>query len=186
MPSTGGLTRVTAGGVLVAAGLWAASANIAPDATTHATQGYNVYEGDVAVLTDGLYPGNAADPGTFTWASKGNLVFQFEAPRTIERLRLFVGEDAGRYVAVAYRGAVFSEGGQTDASAAEFVADAIDLSMAQNTWVELVFPAGTQADYLELSTESGATFYEVEILGVDGEGTPVLPASWGTLKRERR
>lgn len=169
-------------GLLGAAALWAATTNIAPDAVTHATHGYNVFEGDLASLTDGLYPGNAADSGAFTVETKGNLVFAFGQSRAIDRVRLYVGDNAGRYAAVAYRGARYdTDSGQTDASAAEFVADALDESMAQNAWVELAFPTDTRADYVEVNTQSGATFYEIQILA-DGGSTPVQPVSWAAVK----
>ena len=58
MRKKGVLGRIAAWSLLVAVGLGATGVNIAPDAMTRATQGYNEYEGDTAVLTDGLYPGN--------------------------------------------------------------------------------------------------------------------------------
>ena len=57
--------------VLSAVWLWAAGANIAPDAVTRATQGYNTYAGELAFLTDGLTPDNSDRAGVFAWPTKG-------------------------------------------------------------------------------------------------------------------
>lgn len=169
--------------LLPATWLWASQANIAPDAVTRATQGYNTYSGKLAFLTDGLYPDNSGEPGIFAWPTKGNLVFQFEAPRRVAGLRLCVGEDAGSYAAVAYLGARFGEGGQTETGDGAMVADAYSLDFRADTWVELAFPPGTRTDYIELITESGAQFYEIEILTPDSEPTAVPRVSWGQVKQ---
>lgn len=168
------------------AGLGAAEVNIAPDAVTSATQGYNYYEGDLSFLTDGLYPGNSDRPGAFIWPTKGNLVFQFAEPRQVSSLRIYVGDDAGIYTVLAYRGARLGESGQTETGNAELVADAFNADLQVNAWVELPLPPGTLTDYIELGTQSSAKFYEVEILSWVAEPTQVSASSWGAIKGLRR
>ena len=173
--------------LIVVAGLVEASGvNIAPDAVTRATEGYNEYRGDLSFLTDGLYPGNSDQAGVFAWPTKGNLVFQFDQPRPVAGLRLYVGNDAGAYQVTAYLGAHFGESGQTETSGAVVVADTANFDFEENTWVELAFPAGTVSDYIELSTESGAEFYEIEILAPGTDATQVNRLSWGEIKAGAR
>ncbi|MBT4504427.1 MAG: hypothetical protein HOC74_42270 [Gemmatimonadetes bacterium] len=138
-------------------------ANLAPDAVTRATQGYNDYEGEIGHLVDGLYPGNG--PGKpFIWPGKGDLTFQFEQLHLVAGLRLFVGADGGIYEVTAYQGAYLDEDGQTEAGQARVVGGAVNFELVENAWVELKFEEPVEADYLELATESSAIFYEVEIL----------------------
>jgi hypothetical protein len=168
--------------LLSSAWLWAAGSNIAPDALTRATQGYNTYSGELAFLTDGLTPDNSDQPGVFAWPTKGNLVFEFDAPLVIEGVRIRVGADAGSYAAIAYVGARYGESGQTETADGAFVADAYDTDMRSDVWVELAFPADTVTDYIELITESGAQFYEIEITGGRPPSTEVRTHSWGQVK----
>ena len=168
--------------VLAAAGLGAAEVNIAPDAVTRATQGYNTHEGELAFLTDGLYPDNSDAAEAFIWPTKGNLIFEFDAPHEVAGVRLYIGSDAGSYAAVAYLGATFGESGQTETAVAEMVADVYDFEYVPNTWVEMAFPADTETDYIELITESGAEIYEIEILTAAPEPTGVTAESWGGIK----
>ena len=140
------------------------SANLAPDAVTRATQGYNEYEGEIGYLVDGLYPGNGSTGEPFVWPGKGNLTFQFEQLRLIAGLRLYVGGDGGVYEVTAYQGAYLDEEGQTETSQARAVGDAANFELVENAWVELGFEEPVEADFIELATESGAIFYEVEIL----------------------
>jgi len=187
MRKRGVFGRIAAWSLLVAAGLGATEVNIAPDAVTRATQGYNEYEGDTAVLTDGLYPGNGDGAESIVVNSKLNLTFQFDEPRMIAGLRLYVGEDSGAYQAFAYLGATFGDNGQTEVGeGAELVADAVDFEFETGTWVDLTFAASVEADYIELSVESGAEIYEVEILVPGGESTAVEALSWGTVKSLQR
>lgn len=186
MTNRGAWGRILIGSVLVAVAIGAAEVNIAPDAVTRATQGYNIYEGELALLTDGLYPGNGDAAEAFVWPTKGNLIFQFDAPHPVAGLRLYIGEDAGSYAAVAYLGATFGESGQTETAGAEMVADVYDFDFVANTWVELDFPPDTETDYIELITESGAEIYEIEILTVAPEPTVVKAGTWGEIKRQHR
>ena len=140
------------------------SVNIAPDAVTRATQGYNEYEGEIGHLVDGLYPGNGRMGEPFIWPGKGNLTFQFEQLQLVAGLRLFVGADGGVYEVTAYQGAYLDEEGQIETSQARVVGEAVNFELVENSWVELEFEGPVEADFLELATESGAIFYEVEIL----------------------
>ena len=62
------------------------------------------------------------------------------------------------------------------------MADVYDFDFQPNTWVDLTFPADTVTDYIEFVTESGAEFYEIEILSSATPGTEVRPLSWGQVK----
>ena len=178
----GDLGRVLIWTILVAAALGAAEVNIAPDALTQATRGFNTFEGELAYLTDGLYPGNSEMAGALTWPTKGNLVFQFDAPRSVVGIRLAIGENAGRYLVMAYLDARFGKSGRTEMPpGAQVVADAYDSDLAANTWVELAFPPGTETDYIEVITESGADIYEIEILTVVPEPTVAEVEWWGGI-----
>ena len=168
---------------LSAVWLWASGVNIAPDAVTRATRGYNTFAGELAFLTDGLTPDNSERAGVFAWPTKGNLIFQFAAPRSVTGLRLRVGADAGSYGAFAYLGAEFGESGQTETTDESLVADAYDFDFQADTWVNLIFSAVTETDYIELMTQSGAEFYEIEILAAAPEPTVVRALSWGQIKQ---
>ena len=157
--------------------------NIAPDAVTRATQGYNVFEGQLASLTDGLHPANHGAAASFYWPTKGNLVFQFTQPEPVIGVRVYVGSDGGAYQVRAYIGAVFTEEGQTGVGEATLLADAHDASFAKNGWVELAFAGPVETDYLELATDSGAELYEIEILAPPGHRPTAIPqASWAAIK----
>ncbi len=170
--------------ILPVAWIWASQINIAPDALTQATRGYNTYEGELAYLTDGLYPDNADRPGLFVWPTKGNLIFQFDTPRPVVELRLCVGADAGSYAVIAYReGAEYGDSGQTETAHGAIFIDVYNSDFLANTWVEIPLPPGTETDYIELMTESGAEFYEVEILTAGSLPTPVPELNWGQIKR---
>ena len=168
--------------LFLGAWLGADQVNIAPDAVTRATEGYNEYEGDLAYLTDGLHPGNHEDAGAFVWPSKGNLIFEFEEARPMAGMRIYVGDDAGYYWIAAYRGAFFGETGQTNAAEAVLVADVNALDQQANTWVEVAFPPESEADYIEMQTQSSAAFYEIEILQPAADPSAVRAVSWAGVK----
>ena len=172
-----------AGLLLSSAWLWAAGTNIAADAITRATRGYNTYSGKLVYLTDNLTPENSDLAGVFAWETKGNLIFQFETPQTVAGIRLRVGSDAGSYAVFAYLGANYGESGQTETTDEALVADVYDFDFLPNTWVDLTFPTDTVTDYIELVTEGGAEFYEIEILSTARAPTAVRAPSWGQIKR---
>lgn len=162
--------------------LGATDTNIAPDAVTRATTGYNQFTGTLACLTDGRTPDNTDKADVFAWPSKGNLVFTFDVAHPVQSVRLRVGADAGSYGVVAYLGARYGASGQTEIPEGAFVADAYDMNFATDSWVELALPPDTLTDYIEVITESGAQFYEVEILSAVSTPTDVPAFSWGQVK----
>ena len=166
--------------VILVAFAWASERNIAPDALTRATQGYNQYEGELRWLSDGVYPDNNSGASAFIWPNKGNLVFQFDAPYRVLGLRLRVGADAGLYQVWAYKNAEYGADGQTAGANMEVLADAVNDQFAENAWVDLLFERAVETDYIELSTSQGAEFFEVEILGA--EQTAVWQISWADIK----
>jgi len=172
--------------LLAVASSQATSVNIAPDALTHATEGYHTYVGELAYLTDGRYPGHGEQPGVFAWPSVGNLVFQLTEPRRVSGMRLYVGRDAGYYEVAAFRGARFGANGQTDSWGAEMVAVAANSDLQTDAWILLPFPPGTLADYLELSTDDSAEFYEIEVLADAPQPTAVSASSWAGVKTTPR
>ena len=88
---------------------------------------------------------------------------------------------------IAYLDARFGKSGRTEMPpGAQVVADAYDSDLAANTWVELAFPPGTETDYIEVITESGADIYEIEILTVVPEPTVAEVEWWGGIKAGSR
>ena len=172
--------------LLIAAWLGAGERNISPDAVTRATTSARTYQGRLSFLSDGHHPGNSEAPGAFAWPSDGNLSFQFDEPRPIAALRIYVGEDAGYYWLTAYRSAPPDETGQTNAADAVVVADTSALDLLVNTWVEMPFPPAAEADYVVVRTVDSATFYEIEILMPETDPSAVTPESWGIIKAGRQ
>ncbi|MCY3788128.1 MAG: hypothetical protein OXH63_05005, partial [Gemmatimonadetes bacterium] len=80
--------------------LGAASRNITPDAVTRATI-WNSHEGDPDVLGDGKVPQDA-NALPFIWKTKGILVFAWEEPLQLEKLRIYVGAIGNNYQVRAY------------------------------------------------------------------------------------
>ncbi len=156
--------------------------NLAPDAITRATEGYNEHEGEIALLTDGRHPDNDGAAGVFVWPNKGNLTFALPRPEQVSSLRIYVGDDAGAYQATAYGGASYGDEGQTVTEGATVSARVTNFDFATNAWVDLAFPAGTTTDYIELSTSQGAQFYEIEIWADGQVVTGVRPQTWGEVK----
>ena len=164
----------------VAVGLaWAALQNVAPDAVTKATT-YNPYEGDISVLTDGKYPGNDPNPGSFRWLSKGILAVELPRPMELKEFRIYVGEEAGGYKVKAYLGGKLNPEGLGRSPEGELKAEVEDASYATDTWVTLKFPPGTVADNLEFWTFGAAEFYEMQILVASKEA--VEECTWGKVK----
>ena len=92
--------------------------------------------------------------------------------------------DAGSYAVIAYReGAEYGDSGQTETAHGAIFIDVYNSDFLANTWVEIPLPPGTETDYIELMTESGAEFYEVEILTAGSQPTPVPELNWGQIKR---
>ena len=78
---------------------------------------------------------------------------------------------------------VAGDSGQTETAHGAIFIDVYNSDFLANTWVEIPLPPGTETDYIELMTESGAEFYEVEILTAGSQPTPVPELNWGQIKR---
>lgn len=171
--------------VLLASGVvWALGRNVAPDAVTKATEGYNVYTGKLAYLTDGKYPGNDEAPGIFQWGNKGILVFELPKPVLISEVRLYVGEYAASYIVTFFLGATLGADGQSRDPEGERKGIVENYDYVTHQWVSLKPEAPMLADYVQLETMGGPEMYEVEIL-VE-EGTSIQPSSWGLVKSRFR
>ena len=169
-------------GLLLAGGVWATGLrNVGPDAVTKATEGYNLYTGELATLTDGRHPDNDESPGIFQWGNKGLLVFELPVPVSISEVRVRVGENAAPYIATFYLGAKLGADGQARDPEGERKEIVENYEFGTHQWVSLKPESPIVADYVELDTMNGPEMYEVEIWVEDGT-TPVQPSSWGLVK----
>ena len=171
-----------AGMVLVMLSLaFASGENLMTDAVTRATN-WNEYEGELGALSDGKHPENSADPEVFLWPIKGILIFEFEKPVEIARVRIYVGEESGGYILSAYLGGHTEQSGGREPEGTR-IAKVENAEYKTNGWTVFEFPAGTAVDNLELSTIGESHFYEIEMLGP--EPTSVEMRSWGRIKHLR-
>jgi hypothetical protein len=159
--------------------LHAAGRNIAPDALTRATT-WNSHTGDLSLLADGRFPPQQAQP--FVWQTKGILVFEWDEPQTIERVRLYVGQVGNNYQVRAYLGGRLDPTGTLRDPEGVQTALVEENSRLLDQWVEVLLPPGTRADNLELWNLGSTEFYEVEILVQADASTAVDRQSWGRLK----
>ena len=159
----------------------AASRNIAPDAVTRATI-WNSHEGDLDVLGDGKVP---QDTGAlpFTWKTKGILVFAWEEPLQLEKLRIYVGAIGNDYQVRAYLGGRLDETGTLREPEGVLTALIEENARAVDQWIEIHFLPDTTADNLELWALGPTVFYEVEIYVRSPDGTAIEKLSWGKIKR---
>ena len=160
--------------------LGAASHNIAPDAVTRATI-WNSYEGHPDVLGDGKVPQDA-DALPFTWKTKGILVFAWEKPLQLEKLRIYVGAIGNYYQVRAYLGGRLDETGTLREPEGVLTALIEEDARAVDQWIEIYFPPDTMADNLELWTLGPTVFYEVEIYVHSSDATAIERLSWGKIK----
>ena len=167
--------------VLAGGAAWALGRNIAPDAVTKATEGYNLYTGELTYLTDGKVPDNDEAPGVFQWGNKGILVFELPEPVAISEVRICVGEHAAPYIVTFFSGAKLGADGQSQDPEGERKGIVENYDYVTHQWVSLKPETPVVADYVELETMNGPEMYEVEILIEDGT-TPVQPSSWGLIK----
>ena len=130
--------------------LGAASRNITPDAVTRATI-WNSHEGDPDVLGDGKVPQDA-DALPFTWKTKGILVFAWEEPLQLEKLRIYVGAIGNDYQVRTYLGGRLDETGTLREPEGVQTALIEENARAVGQWIEIYFPPDTMADNLELWT----------------------------------
>ena len=171
-------------GLLLAGVVWAAGLrNVAPDAVTKATEGYNFYTGELAYLTDGKHPGNDESPEIFQWGNKGILVFELPEPVSISEVRICVGENAAPYAVTFSLGTKLGADGQSKDPEGERKGTVENYDFATHQWVSLKPESPVVADYVELDTMNGPEMYEVEIW-VEDETTPVQPSSWGLVKTQ--
>ena len=162
--------------------VWALTRNVAPDAITKATEGYNTYTGELAYLTDGKFPGNDDAPGIFKWDNKGFIIFELAQPVPISEVRINIGESAGPYTITFFLGAKLSEDGQTRNPEGEDQGYVLNYDQTPHQWVSLKPDVPIVADYMQLDTFGSPDIYEVEILAE--EGTSVQPASWGWIRSQ--
>ncbi|OPX25550.1 MAG: hypothetical protein B1H02_01200 [Candidatus Latescibacteria bacterium 4484_107] len=170
------------GGVLLVGVVWAIGLrNVAPDAVTKATEGYNFYTGDLAYLTDGKTPDNDESPGIFQWGNKGLLVFELSEPVAISEVRVCVGDNPAWYIVTFFLGAKLGPDGQSQDPEGEQKGIVENFDFLTHQWVSLKPESPVVADYVQLETMNGPEMYEVEIW-VEDETTPVRPSSWGLVK----
>ena len=167
--------------ILVTIGIvWAPTRNVAPDAVTKATQGSNVYWGELVYLTDGKYPGNDDSPGVFQWGNKGIVVFELPEPVPIVEIRVYVGENPASFIATFFLGTRLAADGLSHDPEGERKGYIENYGFLTHQWVSLKSEVSIVADYVELETIGGPEMYEVEILAEDG--TSVQLSSWGFIK----
>lgn len=171
--------------VLLAVGVaWALGRNIAPDAVTKATEGYNLYTGELAYLTDGRHPDNDEAPGVFQWGNKGIIVFELLEPVAISEVRLYVGDHPASYIGTFFLGAKLGADGQSRDPKGERKGIVENYDFMTHQWVRLKPEVPVYADYVQIETMGGPEMYEVEILVEDG--TLVQPSAWGLVKARFR
>ncbi len=163
--------------------LGAASRNITPDAVTRATI-WNSHEGELDVLGDGKVPQDA-DALPFTWTTKGILVFAWEEPLQLKKLRIYVGAIGNNYEVRAYLGGRLDETGTLREPEGVQTALLQENARAVDQWIEIYFPPNTAADNLELWTLGPTIFYEVEIYVRSPGDTAIERLSWGKIKMEQ-
>ena len=161
--------------------LGASSRNIAPDAVSRATI-WNSHVGALVLLQDGKVPPQDVDAQPFTWETKGILVFVWEEPLELEKLRIYVGDIGNNYEVRSYLGGRLDESGTLREPEGERTALVAADSRVVDQWIEVLFPEGTTADNIELWTLGPTVFYEVEIYVRGADATVVERLSWGRVK----
>ena len=113
---------------------------------------------------------------------QGILVFAWEEPLQLEKLRVYVGAIGNDYQVRAYLGGRLDETGTLREPEGVLTALIEENARAVNQWVEIYFPPDTMADNLELWTLGPTVFYEVEIHVHSPDATEVEKLSWGKIK----
>jgi len=164
--------------------LWvqAASRNLAPDAISRATT-WNSYTGELALLSDGLYPPAQAE--AFFWQTKGILTFSWQEELPLEKLRIFVGEIGNNFQVRTYRGGRLDDTGTVREPEGERTALLEENSRLTDQWVEVPFPAEVLADNIELRALGSVVIHEVEIYARTSD-TAVERLGWGRVKVQQR
>ncbi|MFC1525402.1 hypothetical protein ACFL6X_01170 [Candidatus Latescibacterota bacterium] len=163
------------------AALAAGAGNVAPDAVSRATT-WNEHAGQVAWLTDGLFPPEEAQ--AFTWLGKGTLAFEWAQVLSLDQVRVRLGESDGDFEVRTYIGGRRMDDGASRDPQGERTATVLDQSGTSQGWLVLDLPPETLADNLELVARGRAELYEVEILTAGG-GTAVARLSWAGVKAAR-
>ena len=159
--------------------------NVSPDAVTRATV-WNRYEGDLAFLGDGKVPPIDADAEALVWQGGGVLVFEWDEPLTLEKVRVYIGEIGNNYAVDAYLGGRLDESGAIREPEGVQTAHVEDNARVVGQWTEVFFPEGTVADNIELLALGSIAFFEVEIYAFSDDVTAVEDAGWGRIKRVHR
>ncbi|NKB70266.1 MAG: hypothetical protein GKR89_24615 [Candidatus Latescibacteria bacterium] len=157
------------------------SRNIGPDAISRATI-WNTHSGSLELLNDGQAPPDNTSAEAFTWETKGILIFAWDRPLPVEKVRIFVGEIGNNYQLRTYLGGHLQEDGALREPEGEQTALVEENRRLINQWIEIDLPLGTWADNLELWTLGSTVFYEVEIYARLDEATALAPLSWGQVK----
>ena len=111
------------------------------------------------------------------------MVFAWEEPLQLEKLRIYVGAIGNDYQVRAYLGGRLDETGTLREPEGVQTALIEENTRAVDQWVEIYFSPDTMADNLELWALGPTVFYEVEIHVRSPDGTGVEKLSWGKIKR---
>ena len=167
--------------------VWAAAAvtaqtDLGVDVVTRATT-LNPMEGDVAVLTDGLTPENAADAAAVRWSGVGMLRVEWPETVPLATIRVYAGL-AERYSMYAYVGGSFNVQGQRlEVLDTTYTREGL-APLDENIWFEIACDPEVPIDNLGLIFVGNSVIYEIQFLGP--AGTAIEPASLGLLKARRR
>ncbi|MBT4608398.1 MAG: hypothetical protein HOM68_12430 [Gemmatimonadetes bacterium] len=153
-----------------------AGRNVILDAVTRATT-WNTYTGDLELLQDGEVPGEGVQPRALLWEGGGILVFEWDEPLALEKVRIYIGEIGNNYIVRAYLGGRLDEIGVIRVPEGLQTADVPDDSRKVSQWTQVSFPAGTMADNIEIVALGTIVFYEIEVHVLDPVATVIDPAS---------
>jgi|GEM_PF-755525 hypothetical protein len=154
----------------------AAGRNVVLDAVTRATT-WNTYTGDLELLQDGEVPGQGMQPRALLWEGGGILVFEWDEPLALEKVRIYIGEVGNNYVVRTYLGGRLDETGVIRVPEGLQTADVADDSRKVSQWTQITFPAGTMADNIEIVALGTIVFYEIEVHVLDPVATVIDPTS---------
>ena len=161
-----------------------AGRNVMHDAVTRATT-WNTYTGDLELLQDGEVPGQGVQPRALLWEGGGILVFEWDEPVALEKVRIYVGEIGNNYVVRTYLGGRLDESGVIRVPEGIQTADVPDDSRKVSQWTQITFPAGTLADNIEIVARGTIVFYEIEVYVIDPiaiDPTSIETSSWSNVK----
>ena len=129
----------------------------------------------------GLVQGHAkARP--FLWEGGGSLVFEWQEPLALDKLRIFIGEIGNNYLVRTYLGGRLDETGVIRDPEGVQTALVTDDRRKIGQWAEVHFPAGTMADNIEVLALGTIVFYEIEIHARDDRPTAIQRLQWRQIK----